>query len=228
MTGDSTRHDPGGGAGSAAPGLHDIPRIVILIVAAYVATQMLSDIASLKIGRVAGLAVDMGTFIYPITFTLRDLIHKVLGKRNAQVLILTTGLINLFMAGYLALAAAVPSDPAGRMAVEFGAVLAPVWRIVVASIVAEVIAELIDTEIYHWFVTRVTTRFQWLRVLTSNSVAVPCDSLLFAVGAFAFDLPWAVVMEIFLFNLLVKYAVTLFSLPLIYVVSEGKRGDLQK
>ena len=114
-------------------------------------------------------------------------------------------------------------EPMDAMGAEFGAVLAPVWRIVVASILAEVVAELIDTEIYHWFVTRVTTRFQWLRVLTSNSVAVPCDSLLFTVGAFAFALPWAVVIEIFLFNLLVKYAVTLVSLPLIYVVPEGKR-----
>ena len=195
-----------------------IPRIAVIVVAAYIAAQMLSDIASLKIGVVAGLAVDMGTFIYPITFTLRDVVHKVLGKRNAQVLIIAAGAINLLMAGYLLWAAGVPSDPAWGLGAEFSAILAPVWRIVAASIVAEIVSELVDTEIYHWFVTKVTQRYQWARVLLSNSVSVPIDNLIFAVGAFGWMLPWPVVWEIFLINLIVKYAVTVVSLPLIYVV----------
>ena len=195
-------------------------RVAIVVVSAYIGAQMLADIASLKIGIIMGLAVDMGTFIYPITFTLRDVVHKILGKRNAQVLIITAATINLFMAGYLMWVASVPSDPAWGLGTEFSAILAPVWRIVLASITAEVISELIDTEVYHWFVTRVTERYQWLRVLISNSVSIPIDSLIFAVGAFAFTLPWAVVGQIFLFNLIVKYGVTLVSLPLIYVTPD--------
>ncbi|MBN1269940.1 MAG: queuosine precursor transporter [Kiritimatiellae bacterium] len=199
-----------------------VPVAAVLVVAGYVAAQMLSDIASLKIGVVGGLAVDMGTFIYPVTFTLRDVVHKVLGKRNAQVLIIACGAINLFMAGYLMWAAVVPSDPGWGLHEQFRAILAPVWRIVIASIVAEVASELVDTEIYHWFVTKITRRHQWLRVLTSNGVAVPVDNLIFCVGAFGWSLPWNVVWQIFLFNLLVKYGVTVLSLPLIYVVPERR------
>ena len=79
-----------------------IPRIAVLVISAYIAAQMLSDIASLKIGVVLGFAVDMGTFIYPITFTLRDMAHKVIGKRNAQMLVVTAGVINLSIAALLA------------------------------------------------------------------------------------------------------------------------------
>jgi hypothetical protein len=197
-----------------------LPAAGVIVVASYVAAQMLADIASLKIGVVGGLAVDMGTFIYPITFTLRDVVHKLLGKRNAQLLIITAGIINVIMAGYLMWSASVSSDPSWGLGAEFSAILAPVWRIVLASIVAEVVSELIDTEVYHLFVTRVTRRFQWLRVLTSNTVSVPIDNALFAVGAFGWALPWGVVGQIFLFNLLVKYAITLVSLPLIYVVPD--------
>lgn len=197
-----------------------ISRLAIVIVASYIAAQMLADIASLKIGVVLGLAVDMGTFIYPITFTLRDLVHKQLGRENARLLIVAAGAINLLMAGYLSWSASVPSDPAWGLGTEFSAILAPVWRIVVASIVAEVISELLDTEIYHWFVTRITTRYQWLRVLVSNSFSVPVDNLIFAVGAFGWALPWSVVGQIFLINLLVKYGVTLLSLPLIYLAPD--------
>jgi len=197
-----------------------IPSIAVIVVAAYIGAQMLADIASLKIGVVAGLAVDMGTFIYPITFTLRDVVHKVLGKRNAQVLIVMAGVINLFMAAYLMWAASVPGDPQWGLAAEFSRILAPVWRIVIASIAAELVSELLDTEVYHWFVTRITHRFQWLRVLISNSVSVPIDNVIFAVGAFGWVLPWDVVWQIFLINLIVKYAVTLVSLPLIYVAPD--------
>ena len=174
-----------------------IATAALLVIAAYIATQMLADIASLKIGIVGGWAVDMGTFIYPITFTLRDLVHKLLGKRNAQILIIAAGLINLVMAAYLMWAASIPSDPEWGLGTEFSAILAPVWRIVAASIVAEIVSELIDTEVYHWFVTQVTRRFQWLRVLLSNSVSVPVDNLIFAVGAFGWLLPWGVVWQIF-------------------------------
>ena len=136
------------------------------------------------------------------------------------MLIITAAAINLFMAGYLMWAASVPSDPSWGLGEAFSAILAPVWRIVLASIAAEVVSELIDTEVYHWFVTRITERYQWMRVLISNSVSIPIDSLIFAVGAFAFTLPWAVVWQIFLFNMIVKYGVTLLSLPLIYVTPD--------
>ena len=210
--GDSARH-----AAAVTPTAAAISALAVVVVAAYIGAQMLADIASLKIGVVMGLAVDMGTFIYPITFTLRDVVHKTLGKQNARVLIVAAGVINLFMALYLMWAATVPSDPQWGLGAEFSAILAPVWRIVLASIVAELASELLDTEIYHWWVTRITTRFQWLRVLMSNSLSVPVDNLIFAVGAFGWVLPWPVVWQIFLFNLLVKYGMTLLSLPLIYL-----------
>ena len=204
-------------------------RVAIIATTSYAGAQMLADIASLKIGLVAGFAVDMGTFIYPITFTLRDVVHKVLGKSNAQTLIVMAAVINLVMALYLGWVARVPSDPTWGLGESFSAILGPIWRIVIASILAEIVSELIDTEIYHWFVSKVTTRYQWARVLTSNSVSIPIDNLIFAVIAFGplpglednpLSLPWPVVGQIFLFNLVVKYLVTLISLPLIYTTPD--------
>lgn len=199
-----------------------LARLAILVVSAYIAAQMLADIASLKIGVVLGLAVDMGTFIYPVTFTLRDMVHKVLGRSGARTVILAAGAINLFMAGYLTWTASVPSDPSWGLGEQFAAILAPVWRITLASIVAEVVSELMDTEVYHWFVNRITRRYQWARVLLSNAVSVPTDNLIFAVGAFGWVLPWNVVWEIFLFNLIVKFGMTFLSLPLIYIVPDRR------
>src|SRR3546814_11997314 len=92
--------------------------------------------------------------------------------------------MNLFMAAYLQWAALVPSDPSYALGAEFQAVMAPLWRITLASIAAEVISELVDTEVYHWFFHRVTTRHQWARVAVSTAVSVPLDHVILRLSAF--------------------------------------------
>jgi uncharacterized integral membrane protein (TIGR00697 family) len=195
---------------------------VILVSAAYIAAQMLADITSLKIVLFAGFSMDAGTLIYPITFTLRDLVHKVTGKRGARVIIVAAAGINLFMAGFFWLVSLLPYDPAAGPQADWDAVLSPVWRIVIASIVAEVFAELTDTEVYHFWVTRITRRFQWMRVLVSNAISVPLDSLIFVWLAFGGVFPAAVVWSIFAANVLLKGAVTVVSLPTIYLVRRDR------
>ena len=192
----------------------------VTLTALYVAAQILADIGSLKIALVLGFSVDAGTFIYPITFTLRDLLHKRLGKQAARLAILLAGGINLLMAGFFAFSARLPSDPSWGLGLEFARVLGPVWRIVLASIAAELVSELADTEIYHLWVTRVTRRFQWLRVLASNAVSVPLDTLIFCWAAFGGVLPPATVWSIVVANLLLKGLVSVVSLPAIYLVRE--------
>ncbi len=195
-----------------------ITRAGVLVVAAYVAAQILADIGSLKIAWVAGFSIDGGTFIYPFTFTLRDMVHKLLGRTAARTLVVAAAVINVIMAGFFALLSALPPDPTWPLQDAFAGVLAPVWRIVIASIVAEVLSELLDTEVYHLWVTRVTQRYQWARVLVSNGLSVPLDSLVFCWAAFGGVLPTAVVWSIFWANVLVKGVTTLVGLPGIYWV----------
>jgi uncharacterized integral membrane protein (TIGR00697 family) len=193
---------------------------IVIVIAAYISAQMLSDIGSLKIALVAGLSIDAGTFIYPITFTLRDLAHKTIGLTATRTLILSAAVVNILMAVFFWFTAQLPADPSVGPQTAFAEVLSPVWRIVFASILAEVISELVDTEVYRLWVERVTTRYQWARVLTSNAVSVPLDSIIFSVAAFAGTMPNEVVGSIIVANILIKGATTLVSLPLIYAVPE--------
>jgi len=204
-----------------------LSRAALIAIGVYVGCQVISQVTSLKIGVVLGRAVDLGTFVYPITFTLRDLVHKSAGREAARTMILTSAAVNLFLAAYLAFTVRVPSDPDWGLGAAYEQVLGPIWRIVLASLVAMVISELIDTEVYHWWVTRVTTRHQWARVLVSNAVSVPIDNAIFAIGAFASvpllrsgALGWATVWDIFLVNLVVKGLVSVASIPLIYLVPD--------
>jgi uncharacterized integral membrane protein (TIGR00697 family) len=124
------------------------------------------------------------------------------------------------MVVFFQFAAWLPQDPTWGLGREFSTILGPVWRIVTASIVAEVISELIDTEVYHFWVSRITRKYQWARVLISNAVSIPIDSLIFCWGAFGLALPNSVVWSIFFANVIVKGLVTAVSLPAIYLVKE--------
>ena len=164
--------------------------------------------------------MDAGTLIYPITFTLRDMVHKVVGKKGARVIIVAAAVINLAMASLFWIVSRLPYDLMAGPQPDWNSVLAPVWRIVIASVAAEVLAELIDTEVYHLWVTRITNRYQWARVLVSNAASVPLDSLLFCWLAFGGVLPVEVVWSIFWANVLLKGIVTILGMPLIYLVKE--------
>ncbi len=193
---------------------------------AYVAAQMMADIASLRIISVGGFAVDAGTLIYPFTFTLRDLVHKIGGKSAARTLIWLAAGINVFMAGFFWLVAVWPADLTTGPQLGFGDVLAPVWGIVVASIVAEVVSELIDTEAYSMWVRRFGERHQWGRVLVSNSIAIPIDSAIFvglatAFGIFPADVAWS----IFWVNVIFKGVIAVASIPMIYWVKPAPLGS---
>jgi queuosine precursor transporter len=194
-------------------------RWLLVVAGAYVAAQMMADVASLRIISIGGYAVDAGTLIYPFTFTLRDLVHKIGGKSAARTVIVLAAGVNLVMAAFFGLVGTLPADMVTGPQLEFGRVLAPVWGIVIASIVAEVVAELIDTEAYSMWERRFADRHQWGRVLVSNAVAIPIDSAIFVglatlFGVFPAELAWS----IFWLNVVIKGLVTLVSVPWIYLV----------
>jgi hypothetical protein len=197
----------------------------VVVSGCYMAAQILSDVASLRIVSLAGLEFDAGTLVYPFTFTLRDLVHKTAGKRAARSLIAAAAFVNLFMAGLFWLVAGMPAAAGAGPQAEFGLVLSPVWRIVAASIAAEVLSELLDTEVYSHLVRRRGQRLQWAGVLASNAAAIPVDSLAFCWLAFGGVLPSGTVWAVVGANVVLKTAATLLGMPLIYAVRAGAARD---
>ena len=194
--------------------------LTILIICSYIACQMISNIASVKIANVLSLAVDGGTFLYPLAFTIRDMAHKTIGKKNTQKLIIVSAIINIFTPIYFYIISQIPADKSWEFDEAFKMTLSPVIRISIASIIASTLSEFVDTEIYHFFTTKITKRFQWLRVLISNAFSIPVDNFLFVAIAFFKVLPINALIGIFIFNFFVKYAVTIISVPMIYLVKE--------
>lgn len=201
--------------------------ILIATTGIYLASTLIANVASLRIVEVFGWSLDAGTFIYPITFTLRDVIHKVAGRAAARAAIFVGAFVNLLMAGYYWIVANLSPDMNVGEQAEWVKVLGPQWRIVIASIIAMVIAELIDTAVYSKWVKKFGHKFQWGRVLSSNGISSPIDSLVFSFVAFYGILPLSVIMSIFWSMVWIKLATSVISLPLIYGVRPKQEWTLK-
>lgn len=192
--------------------------ITVLLVGGYIALQLIADVTAVKIIDVFGMTFPAGTFVFALTFTWRDAIHKSLGKEWARASIVIAALCNLLMIGYFQLSIQLPQAVFWQNQDAFNSVLGVIWRITIASILAELASELVDTEMYHLFVTKITTKYQWLRVLFSNAISIPVDSVIFGLIAFYGQVPLVAIASICFGQIIFKMLVTIVSLPLIYVI----------
>lgn len=201
--------------------------LVASLVGLYVASQLIADVAATKLVEIAGVVMPGGTLIFAITFTLRDVVHKRLGIGWARACIIIAAGLNILMAGYLALVGNLPS-PVFYSFDQWDGIFAIVPAITLGSIIAELVSELVDTEVYHFWKHRFGAWPQWTRVAVSNAVAFPVDSFVFALLAFVLLPPlfgaesvplsaaWAIVSG----QIVYKAIVTVISMPLIYTVRD--------
>jgi len=209
----------------------------IVLCGLYIFFSLTGNIAATKITYFGNLVMDAG-FIYAITFTWRDLIHKQLGRTAAMTTIWLAAAINLLAALYFQFVVLLPAqtdwaNKGGQTAWEFlfgiidasgsgwQSIFSLQMRIVLGSIITAVIAELIDTRVYHLWVRGPTREWpQWTRVFASNAVSIPVDSILFPLIAFAGIVGPQVMLQMFWTNITVKAITTVLVFWTIYLVPE--------
>ena len=196
--------------------------LVIAVTAAYLLCQIIADVTAAKMVEIFGLAVPAAVFIYALTFTLRDVAHKQLGKKTTVFLIITAGVVNVLMALYFSFTVAL--KPAGFWGNQeaYAMIIGVVPRVVTASILAEVASELIDTEIYQRWIERFPNAPQWSRVLVSNGISLPIDSVIFVGIAFFGTMPINALISVMVGQIIVKAVITIISIPMIYLVPTKK------
>ena len=201
----------------------DRTQAAIILSGLYLFFSLAGNIAATKVTYFGGLVMDAG-FIYSLTFTWRDLIHKQLGEKAAVTTIWLSAAVNLLAALYFQLVVLLPAQTdwangGGQTAWEF--LFSLQMRIVLASILTALIAELIDTKVYQLWTRGGREKWpQWTRVFASNSVSIPVDSLLFPIIAFAGVVGAQGLQQMVWTNIIVKGLVTALVFWTIYLVPE--------
>ena len=192
-----------------------------ILIGLYIACELIANVTASKPIQLGGIVVPAAIFIYTLTFTLIDLINESFGKQGARKVILAALIANLLLAAYVQLAVILPPASFYLGQEAFSGVLGSTPRIVFASLTAYLISSLIDAEIFSFWRARVQ-RLKWTRVLVSNAISTWVDSVIFITLAFYGIMPiWMLIKG----QYIVKMAITLGSLPLIYLVKSRRENS---
>ena len=193
-----------------------------LLVGLYIACELIANVTASKPVQMGGIIVPAAIFIYTLTFTLIDLINETFGKQGARKVIFVAFVANVLLAAYTQFAVILPPASFYQGQEAFSTAFGNTPRIVFASLVAYLLSSLVDTEVFALWKFYVRGP-KWARVLISNTISTGVDSIVFITLAFSGLMPvWALIKG----QYLVKMAVTVGSLPLIYLVKSKKRfGD---
>ena len=193
---------------------------LIVVCVLYVVTQMLADISNLRDLTIAGLSVNAFSLIYPLAFTLRDMAHKLAGEQVVRTLIITSALIYLLTQGFFWLISQLPPPMSASEQTVLSELLDVGWRIPLAAVLATILSQLADTELYSYWLRRYGGEKQWGRVLLSNAISIPLDRLLFLVLAFAGEMSAERMLTLLITAAVVRLAIGLITIPGIYLVEE--------
>ncbi len=97
--------------------------ILILVSVAYVAAQMVADISNLRNLTLFGLSVSAFSIAYPLTFTLRDMAHKLAGPYVARTLIIAAAVIYLVAQAFFTIISNLPPEMTEAERITLGQLL---------------------------------------------------------------------------------------------------------
>ncbi|MEM1125825.1 MAG: queuosine precursor transporter [Bacteroidota bacterium] len=165
------------------------------------------------------VVMTAGVLAFPITFIVTDLLNEYYGKPGIRfVTFLGVGMI-AFEFGLLQLAMAVPVAPISPVPGEaFDAVFGATTWVIVGSILAFLIGQLVDIGLFHWLRGLTNGRYLWLRATGSTFGSQFIDT--FIVLFVAFYLPGMMTLQtvvaVTLFNYLYKFLIAVAITPVIY------------
>ncbi|MDF2448863.1 MAG: yhhQ [Bacteroidota bacterium] len=195
---------------------------VFLVLAGFFITNaIVAEMIGGKLVQFFGLFTQsIGIIMWPVIFLLTDLINEHYGKDGVKKLTyITVGLIT-FTFIILSIALSIPSTSFSPVPdKEFALVFGQSQWIIVGSIIAFLVSQLIDVYVFWIFKKATGTRYIWLRATGSTMVSQLVDT--FIVQFIAFVIPGKWPFNEFLYNASWGYAfkllVALALIPLIYL-----------
>lgn len=185
-------------------------------------------------GQGGTLDFTAGTVVWPIVFIMTDTVNEYFGKRGVRMVSwLAAGLVAYgFLFAYVAIRLAPASwwvgAAQGQGVPDYQAAYAAVFGqgmwIMVGSLVAFLIGQLIDIHVFHQIRRRTGERHAWLRATGSTAVSQLVDS--FVVLYIAFVLgpqhwPTSLFLAVGSLNYAYKMLAAIALIPLLYLARAG-------
>ncbi|WP_412061912.1 queuosine precursor transporter [Rubrivirga sp. IMCC45206] len=163
------------------------------------------------------VVMTAGVIAFPVTFIVTDVMNEYFGKAGIRFVTYVGLAMVVFAFGLLQIALAVPTAPNSPVPdAAFAAVFGTTSRVIVASLIAYLIGQLVDISLFHWLRKLTDGRHLWLRATGSTLGSQFLDTFVVLAIAFAGQLALGEIVAITLFNYGYKVVIAVAITPLVY------------
>ena len=172
-----------------------------------------------------------GVLLWPLEFVMTDIINEFYGpKAIRRISYIAVALISY---AYLMFFMAMNTSPASfwvvsnqssgvpDMQAAFNGVFGQGMRIIIGSLVAFLVSQVVDVTIFHKIKKLTGEKHVWLRATGSTLVSQLVDSYIVLFIAFAGKFSWQQILAIGLVNYTYKFIMAIALTPLIYAIERA-------
>jgi uncharacterized integral membrane protein (TIGR00697 family) len=205
--------------------------VYVVLAGIFITNAIVAELTGGKLIDVFGVPMSIGILPWPIVFITTDLINEYFGEKGVKKLSLITAALIAYTFIILFFAIKLPSTGISSVSTEqFKAVFGQSQLIIIGSIAAFLVSQLIDVTIFHFVKNRTGNKMIWLRSTGSTVISQLFDS--FIVLGIAFYLPGIMDTKTYLISGFTGYSVKLViavaMTPMIYLGHYLIENYLQK
>lgn len=210
-------------------------RFLPYITALFVTTLLISNIIAVKVVQIAGLFLPAAVILFPIAYIFGDVLTEVYGYARARQVIWTGFFCNLLAVIAIWIGGKLEAAPFWSAGVyttpqtaqqAYQAILGFTPRLLVASFIAYLIGEFLNSFVLAKLKIRTAGRFLWIRTISSTIVGQGADSAVFLSVAFFGVVPGGSLVQLILSQWLFKVTYEVIATPLTYwVVNALKKAE---
>ncbi|MDC9621812.1 queuosine precursor transporter [Xenorhabdus sp. XENO-7] len=162
------------------------------------------------------MVIPSAIFFYPLTFILVDILNEFYGLRLARKAILFSFIANILFVLGLIFTAALPGLKEWGLEGAYTEIVHSIAAVLVASSIAYIVSENVNS----WLLCKIkeltNSRYLFIRVITSTTVAAALDSIIFCTLAFYNTLDADTIKSIIFSQFIIKLAYAIVGVGPIY------------
>jgi len=210
-------------AGEGEDGLDREPtrrdRVFLVLAGIFVTHALLGELIGGKLFTAFGWVMSIGVIPWPVVFVTTDLVNEYYGPKAVRRLtLLAVGLIVYAFALLLVCMQVTAAEISPVNDAAFDMVFGQSMWIIVGSLVAFALSQLLDARVFVMLRSRTQGRLLWLRAVGSTVISQLVDT--FVINGIAFGLSGKLtsgqVVELSVTNYGYKFLIALATIPVIY------------
>jgi uncharacterized integral membrane protein (TIGR00697 family) len=178
----------------------------------------------------SSITLTTGIITYPLTFLITDIVCEVYGKKRASLMVILGFLASILSLIFINLAVTLPGSEVwingelgfrsiDEMQNAYESVFTLPGFLISASMLAYLVAQLIDVRIFHYLKNKTNDKKLWLRNNVSTMFSQLIDTII--VNSiflyFGLNLSWEIILKIIIASYIFKIVIAVLDTPLVYI-----------